>query len=358
MDFNSLFNQYLSKIKPTAQAAFNTASKYVTEAVRPVFSSGQKDLPSFQSATNKVTSMANNNPLTNALSQAKNAVAEVIENPSPYATSLKYAVREKVLPHYSFQSWKRDLEAPDVLDVKGNVIQQGTYSKTPFLERSFKFMDRNNLSVAPEGEFVPPSARLRPFFELPSTSPTVNPITKEQIPPEATSMYDKERQAIMGNFSEAYQKYLSAIPITSLENPNAAANAPGSYANMYSDVSNQAPDYTFAPRSVNINPSLPARIASLPTNQIVAEKKRILAHEFLHQAPRNFFSKSDFVDNIYGILQRNPDLYKIAMSYNGKSLPNPEEIFAQIGMAVGPNIVNHPEIGKYYKKIFKQPTAK
>lgn len=261
---------------------------------------------------------------------ALGTVSSISSAIAPALTQAKHNFRQAVLPHIPYRT-QQDYG-----------LEEEAYEQAPLIDRAMKFRDRNSLSVNPEWLALAPgapesfsqvSAKPMDFYEAPQSDPR----------------YEVVRQKVLNNFSDAYRKYLSQIPIIPENNPKVFGSAYGIYAKTH------LPDfdpYTYEPRYISINETLP-----VDSSQI----EETLLHEYLHQAPRPILSRN--IEKTVPQMMRSPFLLGLMQAYYGdlKRLPNPEETYATLGGLLGPSVQNNPMLSSYYSGIFNPsylgPTA-
>lgn len=97
-------------------------------------------------------------------------------------------------------------------------------------------------------------------------------------------------------------------------------------------------------------------------------EEQVAVHELLHAASNVFGKKElgEFTADVAQAYQANPKYFEPVMKwiqgykdarkdtnyFTGDPLQEANELFAQIGAMYGPEMANHPILGKYYSKVF------
>lgn len=203
-----------------------------------------------------------------------------------------------------------------------------------------------------QGPIKSMSAQLNPYPVVPSTS------YNQQL--EAI----KQRILNSGVFRPAMKRYLSTVPILGYYGePGVAAtdvspyqtyDIPASYPEIQATGPSEPWETSQGPYGGQ--PLIEMEIAKnqpIPSDE---QFKSVLVHELIHASPRNMRFKNEFINFFSNITpETQPMLYEVGLQYlqNGQPPPNPEEFYATLGQHLGPNVLNIPEVRKFYENIFK-----
>ncbi len=197
-----------------------------------------------------------------------------------------------------------------------------------------------------------------------SFSAQINPYPVVQKTP-ANIQLEQQKQQILnsGAFRPAMARYLSTIPVNaSVELDKGSGMTFTSGKQNYRQIPNDIntwetsqgtlqPDITIGIDEKNKKTQFNTVIPSMQENL-----NPVLAHELIHAAPRNMKYKDQFQKLYEGLTpQSNPVLFNSASTYlmNGQKPPNAEELYATLAQNLGTNVLNIPEVRKFYENLFK-----
>jgi len=194
-----------------------------------------------------------------------------------------------------------------------------------------------------------------------SMSAQLNPWPVAQQTPYNQQLEQRKQQILnSGVFRPAMKRYLSTVPIygdygapgggmadvTPLQTYDNPANYPGASFGRGSWETATGPYQPVIGMGISKN-------KPIPNDQVF---NSVLVHELIHASPRNMRYKDEFINFFNNVKPNtNPMLYKIGLTYlkNGNPPPNSEEFYAIVAQRLGPQVLNIPEIRKFYENLFK-----
>jgi len=266
----------------------------------------------------------------NLVKQAAQPVRNFITDLPANVGYVQSKVAQKVLPKYTMFSPEQEIKADkDFPSVKG-----------------FYF----DLDGGPTKSM---SAELNQYPVAPDT-------------PQARFMEKVKKKVIAtGGYRPAMQRYLSTIPVSTFRPNQQFAGV----ANTSRPTSEGTPwEYSYGGGAQpTIGMALPGlsesglkkmenNLETMTRLKFHPYLEQVMSHELAHTAPRNKAFKTNF-KKFFGEVkpETSPMLYEVGLRYyqNGQPPPNEEEFYATLAGEMGPEVLNIPEIRKYYENIFQ-----
>jgi len=261
-------------------------------------------------------------------------------------------------------------------DLANNLFNKGKQTVNPILESLNNFKDdlpansaylQNRIAQAVSPKYQLPTANeianeqynpLDPQLydgRTKSMSAQIRPMTVAPDTPQAR-MFEQQKQEVLnsGNYRPAMKRYLSTIPIYT-SNPN------GEYGGMALTGRSSPPDTPWEQSSGPMYSTIEMPISQTADLERMKENpfsKKVMAHELAHTSPRQNKYQADFVKLFESITpESNPKLYDVSLKYynNGEPAPNPEEFYATMAAEMGPEVLNDPEVARFFEHMFNKP---
>lgn len=199
------------------------------------------------------------------------------------------------------------------------------------------------------------------FGPVKSMSAQINPYPVVQQTPQNQQLEQQKQQIInSGAFRPAMARYLSTIPVN--YEPGLGKGAGMTDINTtqrYDNVGKQQNGNTWETYQGSYQPVI--GMGDTNNTSTIAPSKQenlnpVLAHELVHAAPKNMKFKEQFQQLYEGMTpENNPVLFNSAATYlnNGNKPPNAEELYATLAQNMGTNVLNIPEVRKFYENLFQ-----
>lgn len=193
-----------------------------------------------------------------------------------------------------------------------------------------------------------------------SFSAQVNPYPVVQQTPQNIQLERQKQQVLnSGAFRPAMSRYLSTVPVNYEPGLNNGGITDISSKQTYDNKRDIGGGWETAQGPYQPIISIGQDNGRIPNTTVPSQQENlnpVLAHELIHAAPRNMKYKNDFVKLYQGMTpESNPVLFNSASTYlmNGQKPPNAEELYATLAQNLGTNVLNIPEVRRFYENLFQ-----